>query len=316
MDDGLTRSGFLHGALAASLTLGACSRPPEASAAQAAATAPKTGGRVRTRPIPSSGEALPVVGCGTRQTFDLPEGQRGALAETVRTLFEAGGSVIDSSPMYGRSEAAVGDVLGRIGARDKAFLATKVWTTGRDAGIAQMRQSMQRMGDETIDLMQVHNLVDVETHLATLAAWKREGRVRYVGVTHYTSSGYPALEAVLRRHRLDFVQLDYSAVSREVERSLLPLAAERGVAVLVNQPFGGGGLIRRLSARPLPPFAAEIGCSSWAQLLLKFLLGHPAVTCVIPGTGKPDHMRDNIQAGLGEWPDAPLRERIALAASS
>ena len=271
---------------------------------------------MHTRPIPSSQEALPVVGCGTWQTFDRPPGERGPLVEVLQVLFDAGGSVIDSSPMYGRSEAAVGDVLGRIGGRDKAFLATKVWTTGRDAGVAQMRQSMQRLGDETIDLMQVHNLVDVETHLATLADWKREGRVRYVGVTHYTSSGYPALEAVLRRHHLDFVQLDYSAVSREVERTLLPLAAERGVAVLVNQPFGGGGLIRRLSTRPLPPFAAEIGCSSWAQLLLKFLLGHPAVTCVIPGTGKPEHMRDNIQAGMGEWPDAPLRERIALAAAS
>lgn len=300
-----TRADFLQMSLAAGLGLGACGR----------AAGQGTAERMLTRPIPSSGEALPVVGCGTWQTFDLEPPQRGPLAETLKTLFAAGGSVIDSSPMYGRSEDAVGDVLARIGMRERAFLATKVWTTGREAGIAQMQTSARLLRDPVIDLMQVHNLVDVETHLATLAAWKREGRVRYVGVTHYTAGAHAALEATMRRHRPDFVQLDYSAVDRQVEQRLLPAARDLGTAVIVNQPFGGGGLLRRLSGRPLPGFAAEIGCTSWAQLLLKFLLGHPAVTCVIPGTGRPEHMADNVRAGFGALPDAAMRERIAAAAA-
>jgi diketogulonate reductase-like aldo/keto reductase len=254
-----------------------------------------------------------VVGCGTWQTFDRDDGDRGPLAEVVQTLFDAGGSVIDSSPMYGKAEDAVGDVLARIGGHDRAFLATKVWTQGREAGIAQMQASMRLMRDETIDLMQVHNLVDWPTHLDTLKGWKAEGRVRYVGVTHYTPSAHEALEAVLRAERLDFVQLDYSAQDRAVESRLLPLCQERGVAVIVNQPFGGGGLLRRMLSRPVPDWAAEIDCASWPQLLLKFLLGHPAVTCVIPGTGRPEHMRDNVRAGLGRMPDAVMRERIAAA---
>jgi diketogulonate reductase-like aldo/keto reductase len=264
-----------------------------------------------TRPIPSTGEALPVVGCGTWRTFDRPPAERGPLVEVVQALFDAGGSVIDSSPMYGRAEEAVGDVLDRIGGHDRAFLATKVWTRGKAAGMEQMRASMRLMGDEVIDLMQVHNLVDWGAHLDTLAGWKADGRVRYVGVTHYTESAHAELEAVLKTTRLDFVQLDYAADDRSVEARLLPLAAERGIAVIVNQPFGGGGLLQRVSGRPLPDFAAEIGCTSWAQILLKFLLGHPAVTCVIPGTGRPEHMRDNVRAGFGPLPDAALRERIA-----
>lgn len=235
-----SRADFLQMSLAAGLGLGAAGR----AAAQA------TGGGMLTRPIPSSGEALPVVGCGTWQTFDLDPPERGPLAETLRTLFAAGGSVIDSSPMYGRSEDAVGDVLARLGAQDRAFLATKVWTTGREAGVAQMRASARLLRDPVIDLMQVHNLVDAETHLATLAAWKREGRVRYVGVTHYTASAHAALETAMRRHRPDFVQLDYSAVDRQVEQRLLPTARDLGTAVIVNQPFGGGGLLRRLGGRP------------------------------------------------------------------
>lgn len=266
-----------------------------------------------TRPIPSTGEALPVVGVGTWQGFDRPASQRGPLAEVLRVLFDAGGSVIDSSPMYGLAEEATGDCLSRIGAQSGAFLATKVWTQGREAGVAQMRESARLLRDETIDLMQVHNLVDWRTHLDTLTAWKREGRVRYVGVTHYTPGAHEALEAVMRSQRLDFVQLDYSAQDRAAERRLLPLAAERGIAVLVNQPFGGGGLLRRLSGRPLPELANELGCTSWSQLLLKFVLGHPAVTCVIPGTGDPRHMRDNVQAGSGALPSTEMRDRIAAA---
>ncbi len=265
------------------------------------------------RKIPSNGEMLPVVGCGTWRTFDVGAGpaERAPLAHVLRTLFESGGSVIDTSPMYGAAEAVVGDLLADAGTRDKAFLATKVWTTGRDNGIAQMRQSMRLLRTERIDLMQIHNLVDWRTHLSTLRAWKAEGRIRLLGITHYTPSAHDELEAVLRAEPWDFVQLNYALDDRAVERRLLPLAAERGTAVLVNQPFGGGGLLRKLLGRALPSWAGEIGCTSWAQILLKFVLAHPAVTCVIPGTGKPEHMRDNVQAGLGVYPDAALLKKMA-----
>jgi diketogulonate reductase-like aldo/keto reductase len=231
----------------------------------------------------------------------------------LRVLFAAGGSVIDSSPMYGSSEEVVGDLLAAIGARDDAFIATKVWTTGRQAGIAQMQRSMELLRSSRIDLMQIHNLVDVRAHLPTLRAWKEEGRIRYVGVTHYTPSAYDQLEAVMRSERLDFVQLDYALDDRTAEQRLLPLAVERGIAVLVNRPFGGGGLLRRLGRDPLPDWAAEIGCANWAQVLLKFVLANPAVTCVIPATSNPRHMSDNVQAGLGTYPDAALRARMIAA---
>jgi len=268
---------------------------------------------MNTRPIPSSGEKLPVVGVGTWQTFNVGDDQakRAQLAEVLRVLFEAGGSVIDSSPMYGSSEEVVGELLKASGSRDKAFVATKVWTSGRDAGIAQMNRSMKLMAADPIDLMQVHNLVDWKAHLATLRAWKKEGRVRYFGVTHYTPSAYGELEAVMRAEALDFVQLNYALDDRQAEQRLLPLAAERGMAVLVNQPFGGGGLIRKLLPRPLPGWASEIGATSWAQILLKFVIGHPAVTCVIPGTSRREHMADNVKAGFGALPDAALRKRMA-----
>jgi diketogulonate reductase-like aldo/keto reductase len=270
---------------------------------------------MQTRPIPSSGEPLPVIGCGTWQTFDVGSSStaRAPLADVLRVLFAAGGSVIDSSPMYGSSEEVVGDLLAAIGARDDAFIATKVWTTGRQAGIAQMQRSMELLRSSRIDLMQIHNLVDVRAHLPTLRAWKEEGRIRYVGVTHYTPSAYDQLEAVMRSERLDFVQLDYALDDRTAEQRLLPLAVERGIAVLVNRPFGGGGLLRRLGRDPLPDWAAEIGCANWAQVLLKFVLANPAVTCVIPATSNPRHMSDNVQAGLGTYPDAALRARMIAA---
>ena len=220
----------------------------------------------------------------------------------LQALFDAGGSVLDSSPMYGRAEAVTGALLAAGGSRAGAFVATKVWTQGREAGIRQMQASMQRLGTDHIDLMQVHNLVDWRTHLATLREWKAEGRIRYLAVTHYTASAYDQLAAVMRGERLDFVQINYSVDDRAAEERLLPLAAERGIAVLVNMPFGGGGLLRRLSGRPLPDWAAEIGAASWAQLLLKFVLSHPAVTCAIPGTGRPEHMADNAAAGTGPLP--------------
>jgi len=271
--------------------------------------------RIFTRKIPSSGEALPVIGLGTWRTFDVgdSEAERKPLAEVLKVLFAAGGSVIDSSPMYGRSEGVVGDLLAAAGSRDNAFLATKVWTRGRQEGIAQMRRSLSLLRADKIELMQVHNLVDVRTHLATLRGWKQEGRIKYLGVTHYTESAYPELEKVLRAETLDFVQLNYAVNDRAAEKMLLPLAAERGIAVLVNQPFGGGDLFRSLRGRPLPDWAAEIKCESWAQLLLKFVLAHPAVTCAIPGTSRPEHMRDNARAGIGPLPDKALREKIIAA---
>jgi diketogulonate reductase-like aldo/keto reductase len=268
-----------------------------------------------TRTIPSTGEALPVIGCGTWRGFDVggsPK-QRAPLGDVLRELFAAGGSVIDTSPMYGAAEAVVGDLLAAAKTPDKAFVATKVWTSGHDAGIAQMRRSMELLKAARIDLMQIHNLVDWRSHLPTLRTWKAEGRIRYIGLTHYTPGAHDALEAVMRAESVDFVQLDYSIEDRAAERRLLPLAAERGIAVLVNQPMGGGGLVRRLHGRPLPSWGAEIGCTNWAQILLKFVLAHPAVTCAIPGTGRPEHMRDNAAAGSGPLPDAALRQLMVQA---
>jgi aryl-alcohol dehydrogenase-like predicted oxidoreductase len=270
---------------------------------------------MQTRPIPSTGEPLPVIGCGTWQTFDVGTvpADRRPLLDVLNRLFAAGGSVVDTSPMYGRAEAVAGDLLAEARPRGKAFVATKVWTRGKAEGIAQMERSMALLRTERIDLMQVHNLVDCRTHLATLRDWKAQGRIRYLGVTHYTASAYTELEAVLRSEALDFVQVNYSLAEREAERRILPLAAERGMAVLINRPLGSGGLVRRLAHRALPPVAAELGCASWAQLALKFVLGHPAVTCVIPATAKPDHMSENLGAGTGPFPDEAMRARIAAS---
>jgi len=264
-----------------------------------------------TRPIPSSGESLPVIGVGTWENFDFgPKApERTALADVLATLFAAGGRVIDSSPMYGKAEALVGTLLAGLPTA-RPFLATKVWTRGRREGIAEMERSLERMGRTPLDLMQVHNLLDWRLHLETLMAWKQEGRIRYIGITHYTPSAHAELESVMRAAPWDFVQLDYSLEDRAAAARLLPLAAERGMAVMVNRPFGGGGLIRRLGKQPLPTLAAELGCRSWAALLLKFILAHPAVTCVIPGTGEPAHMREFLEAGEGPLPNAELRQRM------
>jgi aryl-alcohol dehydrogenase-like predicted oxidoreductase len=270
------------------------------------------GDAMQTRPIPSSGEALPVIGCGTYVGFEVGADSEklNTLAAVVRTLRDAGGKVFDSSPMYGRAEAVLGDLLAAAPDPERTFIATKVWTRGRRAGITQMERSFALLRSKRIDLMQVHNLLDWQTHLRTLRSWKQDGRIRYLGVTHYTSSAYDELEAVMRKETLDFVQLNYSLDDRAAERKLLPLAAERGIAILVNVPFGGGALLRRLRNRPLPDWAAEIDCTSWAQILLKFVLSHPAVTCVIPGTGNPAHMADNCGAGTGTLLDTTLRKRI------
>jgi diketogulonate reductase-like aldo/keto reductase len=252
-----------------------------------------------TREIPSSGEALPVIGLGTYKGFDVGAGpkERAALGDVLRALFSSGGSVIDSSPMYDRAEGVAGDLMADQHAREKAFIATKVWTEGRAAGIDQMKRSMELLRCEQIDLMQIHNLVDWRTQLATLRAWKDEGRIRYLGITHYSSSAYGELEKIMRAEALDFVQLNYSLDKREAELRLLPLAAERGMAVLVNLPFGQGRLFKTLRGKPVPAWMVEAGCKTWSQVLLKFTLAHEAVTCVIPGTGNPQHMAENCRAG-------------------
>lgn len=282
-------------------------------AARAQATTPKA--TMNTRPIPSTKEALPVIGCGTWVGFGHAPGsaEYQRLPGVLQALFDAGGTVLDSSPMYGRAEQTSGELLAASKDRPKAFLATKVWTRGREAGIAQMEQSFAHLKTERIDLMQVHNLVDWRTQLATLRDWKAKGRIRYIGITHYTASAFGEVEAVLRAEKLDFLQINYAIDDREVEKRLLPLAAERGVAVIVNQPFGGGGLLRGLRDKPLPGWAAEIGATSWAQVLLKFTLSHPAVTCVIPGTSRPEHMADNAKAGSGPVPDAAFWRRHAAS---
>ena len=265
-----------------------------------------------TRPIPQSNELLPVVGLGTWQTFDVGP-DRAALdqrTEVLRVLFEAGGTAIDSSPMYGRAEEVVGGLLSEMKAHDRAFLATKVWTSGQAAGVAQMNASLAKLQAPGIDLMQIHNLVDWRAHLRTLRAWKEQKKFRYIGITHYTVPGLDELAAIIRAERIDFVQFAYSINVREAEARLLPLCAERGVAVIVNQPFDSGSLFRQVRDKTLPEWAAEFDCTSWSQFFLKFIVGHSAVTCVIPGTARPDHMRDNIAAGLGRLPDATQRQRM------
>ncbi len=265
-----------------------------------------------TRRIPSTGVAIPVVGVGTWRGFDVGDdaGSRARLTRVLEELFAAGGSVIDSSPMYGSSEEVTGDLLTALGRHDTAFVATKVWTSGREAGIAQMEESMRLLRDDRIELMQIHNLLDWRTHLPALREWKAAGRLQHVGITHYRRSAHDELARVMRAEPFDVVQLNYSIDDRHAEDELLPLAQERGMAVLVNLPFGGGGLLRKVRDRPLPGWAAEIECESWAQVLLKFVLSHPAVTCVIPGTGRPAHMRENARAGIGPLPDAALRRRM------
>ena len=290
---GPTRAQLVRGAAAAAFA---------AVAAPRFAASPQV--KMQTRPIHSTREPLPVIGCGTYVGFDQAPGSP-AYAElpgVVATLLDAGGKMLDSSPMYGRAEQTTGELLAASGRRVEAFVATKVWTRGRDEGIRQMEASMRLLQTDRIDLMQIHNLVDWRTQLHTLRRWKDEGRIRYLGITHYTPSAYPEVESVLRSERLDFLQIDYALDDRAVERRVLPLAAERGVAVIVNMPFGGGGLLRGLLAKPLPPWAGEIGCTSWAQVLLKFVLSHPAVTCAIPGTRRREHMADNVRAGFGDAP--------------
>lgn len=271
-----------------------------------------------TRAIPSSGEKLPVIGLGTWQTFDVDlKPDNGAQLESVLSQFaKLGGRVIDSSPMYGRSEEVIGELSAKLGLRDKFFLATKVWTRGQQAGIESMERSLQRLQTKRIDLMQVHNLVDLETQLATMREWKEQGRFRYLGITHSNSGSHPEVVKVLEKEKVDFVQINYSIMEREADRRILPLAQERGVAVLANRPFGGGDLFGRVRTKPLPDWAAEFDCRSWAQFFLKWIVAEPAVTCAIPATNNPKHLDDNVQAGSGRLPDAKMRQRMVAFVSS
>jgi aryl-alcohol dehydrogenase-like predicted oxidoreductase len=266
-----------------------------------------------TRPIPRSGERIPVIGLGTSRVFDVGSAadERAGVKRVLTALAEAGGRVVDSSPMYGRAETVVGEIVAASKMRDRLFLASKVWTTGHDAGVEQVETSLKRMGAGRMDLMQVHNLVDVKTQLATLRKLKEAGRVRYVGVSHWIASAHAELEKTLREEELDFVQLNYSIVEREAEARLLPLAMERRVAVLVNRPFARGGLFDKVKGKPLPDWAASFDAASWGQFFLKFVVSHAAVTCAIPATAKVEHLRDNLAAGFGRLPDQAMRERMA-----
>jgi aryl-alcohol dehydrogenase-like predicted oxidoreductase len=269
--------------------------------------------RLLERPIPTTGEALPAVGLGTWQVFDVA-GDRRALArarETLKAFAAMGGRLVDSSPMYGSSETVTGRIADELGLQGELFVATKVWTSGKQAGIRQIENSMRKLGVERLDLMQVHNLVDVQTHLATLRDWKASGRIRYLGITHYHSGAHANLGQLIEAGGIDFVQLNYSLAEPEADRHLLAAAAGAGTAVIVNRPFAEGALFGRVRGRALPEWAKECGCRSWAQYFLKWILGHPAVTCAIPGTRDPEHVADNLGALAGPLPDPALRRRMA-----
>ena len=276
-------------------------------------------GKQLLRKIPSSGEMLPAIGLGTSGPFEAgaEPSVREPLREVLKGFFLAGASLIDTSPMYSTAEGVLGDLL-TPDQQAKVFIATKVWTPGsgghgEQKGVEQMQRSMALLKRKRVELMQVHNLVDLDVHLKTLRKWKTEGRIKYIGVTHYTTSSYPDLITVIERERIDFVQFNYSVATREAEKKLLPLCADKGVAVLINRAFEDGNLFTRVQGKPLPPWAAEFGARSWAQVFLKFVLAHPAVTCVIPATGKIRNLADNLGAGLGALPDAKQKAQIIAA---
>jgi len=265
---------------------------------------------IMKRVIPSSGEQLPVIGVGTWQTFDVGTSptERDPLKDVLRQLVEQQGSVIDSSPMYGNAERVIGDLSNAMGINNKLFMATKVWTSGREAGIRQMENSFSLMQRKQMDLMQIHNLVDWKTHYKTLQQWKEEKRIRYIGITHYVDSAHDEVAQIIQNNNIDFIQINYSIANRHAENNLLQTAIDNKVGVIVNQPFGGGGLFGRVRGKSLPEWAKEFDCNSWGCFFLKFILAHPAVTCVIPGTAKRSHMIDNLSAGVGKLPNEKDRK--------
>lgn len=268
-------------------------------------------GEIIKRTIPSSGEQIPAVGLGTARTFDTdPSGDLSELQEVLSILYKYGGRVVDTSPMYGNSEEVIGILTERLGISDELFTATKVWTTGKERGIKQMERSMELLKTKPVDLMQVHNLTDTNTQLETMNKWKEEDKIRYTGVTHYRTDAYPALELVLKNRNIDFIQFNYSIVTREAEEKLLPLAKDKNVAVIINEPFEKGRLFGKVKGKELPGWAKEFDCNSWAQYFLKYIISHPAVTCVIPATSDPKHMKDNIGAAYGKLPDEKMRKKM------
>jgi diketogulonate reductase-like aldo/keto reductase len=271
-----------------------------------------------TRAIPSSNEELPVIGLGTWQAFDvnLTADVRKQLEAVLSLFVKLGGRVIDSSPMYGRAEEVIGDLTSALGIREKVFLATKVWTRGKQSGIQSIERSMSLLRTNRIDLMQVHNLVDVNTQLATLQEWKQQGRIRYTGITHYESGALIEIEKLMRSEKFDFLQINYSLMEPEAEKRVLPLAHDRGIAVIANRPFGAGDLFGKVRSKPLPDWAADFDCRSWAQFFLKWIVANPAITCAIPATDKTSHLEDNMRAGIGRLPDEKMRQRMAQLISS
>jgi len=269
--------------------------------------------KMTTRKVPGSGEEIPVVGMGSSDTFDVGDdpASREGLRGVLRSLVEGGGRVIDTSPMYGRAEAVLGDLIDDLGLGPKLWFATKVWTRGRDAGARQIDESFARLRTKKLDLLQIHNLLDWREHVPTLRALQAAGRVRYSGLTHYRADAHADLERVLGEEKFDWLQVNYSLVEREAEDRMLPFCRDRGVAVMVNRPFADGAMFAKVRGRPLPDWAEEIGCRSWGQFFLRFVVSHPAVTCVIPATSKPQHMVDNAAAGLGPLPDEQQRRRMA-----
>jgi diketogulonate reductase-like aldo/keto reductase len=269
--------------------------------------------KIMTRKIPSTGEELPAVGLGTWQVFNVGTGaaERAPLRETLAAFVKAGGKMIDSSPMYGAAESVAGDLAAELNLHDRLFVATKVWTRGREEGIREMETSFKRLRVQRMDLMQIHNLLDVDVHTQTINDMKSRGRVRYTGITHYTASAHAEVERQLKKTKYDFLQINYSLAERDAEKRLLPLCKDKGIAVIANRPFAEGAMFRRVKGKPLPAWAAEVGAASWAQFFLKWIVSHPAITVAIPGTGSPGHVADNTAAGFGSLPDEGQRRKMA-----
>jgi diketogulonate reductase-like aldo/keto reductase len=312
--DDITRRHFarLIGGTAATLLLQKTGANAQ-TAAKTSATA-----ALLTRAIPSSGEKIPVIGLGTSRVFDAGSSaaDRQPLEDVLALLVKHGGKLVDTSPMYGRAEAVTGEIAAKLKLRDSLFLATKVWTTGRDAGIKQMERSLELLGTKKLDLIQVHNLVDLNTQLATLREWKKAGRIGYTGITHSRTGSQTEVANILEKEPVDFVQINYSLMEREADERVFPVAKDRGVAVIVNRPFGRGDLFDRVRGKPLPDWAAQIDCKSWAQFFLKWIVANPVVTCAIPATSKPRHMEDNMQASHGRLPNEKMRQRMVELVTS
>jgi diketogulonate reductase-like aldo/keto reductase len=274
-------------------------------------------GPLITRKIPSTGEAIPVIGLGTSGPFEVGNSpaERAPLKEVLEAFFAAGARLVDTSPMYSTAEGVLGELM-TPAMQERVFLATKVWTRGEREGAEQMKKSGELMKHPKIDLIQVHNLLDLDTHLKTLRAWKAAGQVRYIGITHYTVGSHSDLAKIIENEKIDFVQLNYSAMTRNAEERLLPLAADKGVAVLVNRPFEDGKMFESVRGKAVPPWAADIDATSWGQIFLKYVLAHPAVTAVIPATGKIKHLEDNLGAGRGRLPDAKQKAQIVQVFSA